>query len=82
MMMTMMVMVMMRLTMSRLCFELRLFSRLDRALHDDDHDDDDGDDGFYVYVPSLPPSLPWPDSTEDGIVEVCEGDQGDNVKKS
>ena len=43
MMMTMMVM--MRLTMSRLCFELRLFSRLDRALHDDDHDGDDGDDG-------------------------------------
>ena len=38
--MIMMMMMMMMFTRSLLCFEFRLFSRLDRALHDqDDYDD-------------------------------------------
>ena len=43
MMMMLMMMMMMMITKSLLCFEFRLFSRLDRALHDDDED-------FYIFI--------------------------------
>ena len=43
MMMKLMMMMMMMITKSLLCFEFRLFSRLDRALHDDDED-------FYIFI--------------------------------